>query len=132
MKTVLFCFACITTCVVFVTAVYITIFWKQAMLGVEILWQILFVSFLCSLGILIHPEREVSMKTTILITVLHYIEVNVVVMGCGLWFEWFYPDNLPMVFGMLFIIALVFVLVSFVMWARDRSVAAHINERLKK
>lgn len=132
LKTFLFCFACVTTCVVFVTAVYISIFWKQASLGVEILWQILFVSFLCSLVILVYPDREVSMKTAVVITALHYIEVNLVVMGCGLWFEWFYADNLPMIFAMLFVIALVFVLITAVMWARDRRVAANINERLKK
>lgn len=129
-KNLFFCFACVTTFVVFVTAVYIGIFFPGTTLGVEILWQILFVSFLCSLGVLIYPEREVSAGTAILLTVLHYIEVNIVVMGCGLWFGWFYADNLPMVLGMLFIIALVFAVVSAILWSRDKRIAARINERL--
>lgn len=131
-KSLFFCFAFVTTFVVFVTAAYISIFWGSVSLGVEILWQILFVSFLCSLGILIYPEREVSTRLSILITVLHYIEVNTVVMSCGIWFGWFYADNLPMVFGMLFIIALVFVLVSVIMWNRNKQIAARMNERLKE
>lgn len=131
-KTLFFCFACVTTFVVLVTAVYISIFWKQASLGVEILWQILFVSFLCSLGILIYPQREVRARTAIVITLLHYAQVNAVVLGCGLWFGWFYADNVPMVLGMLFIIAVVFVLVSVVMWTRDKRIARQMNERLKR
>ncbi len=126
------CFFCVTTTVTFVTAVYITVFWGPVSLTVDILWQILFVSFLCSLGILQYPNRECRPKTTLLITALHYVQVNIVVLGCGLWFEWFYIDNLPMVSGMLFIIALVFVLVSAAMWSRDRRIAASINEKLKK
>lgn len=117
---------------VFVSAVYITIFWPQASLGVEILWQILFVSFLCSLGIFIYPEREVSGKMTFLLYVLHYVVTNVVVLGCGIWFEWFYADDFPMVLGMVVIIALVFLLVSVVVWNRGRRMAALMNERLKE
>lgn len=131
-KNLLFCFACVTTCVVFVTAAYITVFWKNASLGVELLWQILFVSFLCSLSTLIYPPRESSTKMTVFFFVLHYVMINAIVMGCGLWFEWFYPDNLPMVLGMLFIIALNFALVSAIMWRRDKRAAARMNERLRK
>lgn len=131
-KDLLFAFVCVTTCVVFVTAVYITIFWQQATLGVEILWQILTVSFLCSLGIYIYPEREVSGKTEKLLYILHYIISNVVVLGCGVWFGWFDTDNLPMVLGMVIAVALVFLLVSIVMWKRNQRTAALMNERLKE
>lgn len=131
-KSIFFCFACVTTFVVFVTAVYINVFFPKTTLGVEILWQILCVSFLCSLGILIYPEREVRTKTAVILTALHYLEVNIVVLGCGLRFGWFYPDNLPMVLGMLFIVALVFVSVSAILWSKNKQVAARMNERLKK
>lgn len=131
LKTLFFCFVCVTSFVVFVTAAYITIFWKHASLGVEILWQILFVSLLCSLSLLFYPAREFGTKATVLIIVLHYITVNIIVMGCGLWFEWFDPNSLPMVLGMLFVIALVFVLVSAIMWNRDKKTAARMNERLQ-
>lgn len=127
-----FCFACVTTCVVFVTAAYITIFWGEISLEVDILWQILFVSLLCSIAVMFYPGREVSTKTAMLIMILHYLEVNVIVMGFGLWFEWFDPDNLPMVLGMLFVIALVFALISAIMWTKNKRIAAQINEKLQK
>lgn len=132
LKRLFFCFACVTTFVVFVTAGYISVFWKQAVLGVGLLWQILFVSFLCSLGVLIYPEREVRTRTIVLIAALHYAQVNAIVLGCGLWFEWFYADNVPMVLGMLLLIAVVFALVSAVMWTRDKRIARQMNERLKQ
>ena len=60
LKDMFFVFVCVTTCVLFVTAMYITVFWQQAVLGVEILWQILVVSFQCSVGTFVYPRREVG------------------------------------------------------------------------
>lgn len=132
LKELLLVFVSVTTCVVFVAAVYISVFWPQVVLGVKILWQILLVSFLSSLGIFIYPERAVSGKTLMLLRVLHYIEVNVVVLGCGIWFGWFYVDNLPMALGMLAVIALVFLALSVAMWIRGKQMADRMNERLKE
>lgn len=133
LKDLFFVFVCVTTCVVFVTAVYITIFWPQTTtLKTEILWQILGVSFLSSLGIYIYPERELSGKMTLLLNILHYMETNAVVLGCGIWFGWFYADNLPMVLGMIIAIAFVFGLVYAVVWNRNKRMAALMNERLKE
>lgn len=130
-KDLFFVFVCVTTCVVFVTAVYITIFWPQVSLGVEILWQILGVSFLSSFGICLYLEKERSAKSTLVRYILHYVYTNTVVLGCGVWFGWFYADNLAMVLGMVVVIALVFLLVSAVVWNRNKKMAALMNERLK-
>lgn len=133
LKDVCYVFACVTTCVIFVTAVYIKVFWpQQASLDKDILWQILFVSFLCSLGILIYPEREVSGRVMMVLYALHYAEVNAVVLGCGIRFQWFYPNDLPMVLGMVIPIALVFILVSVITWNRNRKMAALMNKRLEE
>ncbi|MDE6662817.1 MAG: DUF3021 family protein [Lachnospiraceae bacterium] len=131
LENLLFTFVCVTSCVVFATAVYITIFWPQAKFGVEIIWQILSVSFLTSLGVCFYPKKEVSSKVALVRNILYYIYVNVVVLGCGIWFGWFYADNLPMVLGMLILIALVFILVSIAIWNRAKRMAILMNERLK-
>ena len=127
-----FVFVCVTTCVVFATAVYITIFWPQVSLGVEILWQILGVSFLSSFGICLYSERERSSKFILIRYILHYIYTNAVVLGCGVWFGWFYADNLAMVLGMVLVIALVFLMMSVIVWKKDKKMAALMNERLKE
>ncbi len=131
LENLLFVFVRVTTCVFFGTAVYITIFWPNATFGVEVLWQILSVSFLTSLGVCFYPKKEGSSKSISAYHILYYIYVNAVVLGCGIWFEWFYADNLPMVLGMLVFIALVFILVSIAIWNRAKKMAILMNERLK-
>lgn len=131
-KDLFFIFACVTTCVVLATAIYTSIFWPQRELGTKILWEILSVSFLCSLGVCIYPEKEVSSRRMLLMVILHYIEVNIVVLGFGIWFEWFYVDNLAMVLGMLLLIAVIFLLVSVICWKRTAHMAELMNEQLKE
>ena len=131
LRDVAFVFVCVTTCVLAVTALYITVFWQQAVLGVEILWQILGVSFLCSLVAGFYPQREIGKKALLCIYVCHYVLTNAIVLGCGIWFEWFYLDNLPMVLAMLLAIAAIFVFVSAVVWRRGKKQAERMNERLR-
>lgn len=131
LKDLLFAFVCITTGVTFVTAVYITVFWPQARLEVDILWQILFVSFLCSVGICMFPEhQEANKKRTIILYFLSYLEINVIVLGCGFWFEWFNADNIWMVVGMEVAIAFVFLLVSAALWNWNKRLAVEMNGKL--
>lgn len=124
-------FVCVVTAVVFGSAVYITIFWREAALEVKLLWEILLVSFLCSLGTLLYPEKNTGKKVIWMCRALHYALVNAVVLGCGIWFEWLYADNLPMVFGMLVLIAAIFAAASFIFWKQSLRTAALMNERLK-
>ena len=131
LKDMLFIYMCVTTCVLFVTALYITVFWPQVQLGVEILWQILAVSFLCSVANCIVPHREVSARMMLAIYILRYAATNAIVLGCGFWFGWFYADNLPMVLAMLLSIGAVFVIVSVAAWRQGKQQAALMNERLQ-
>lgn len=131
LKDMLFVYMCVTTCVLFVTALYITIFWPQVTLGVEILWEIMSVSFLCSIANSIYPQREVSKKTMLFLYIFRYVITNGIVLGCGICFGWFYANDLPMVLAMLFSIAVTFVLVSVAAWRRGKQQAALMNERLQ-
>lgn len=132
LKLLLYTFACVTTCVDIATAVYTSVFYPGQSLGAEILWQILTVSFLCCLPVFQYPEKAVSRGTVFILFFVHYVEVNLVVLGCGLWFEWFSADNLSMVLGMLILIALTFVLVSFIVWMKGKREAQLMNECLKE
>ena len=131
-KDIFYTFVCVTTCVVFATALYTSIFWPGVALDSSILWKILMVSFLCSLGILVYPEREVGKHLMLCIILLHYVWVNIVVLGCGLWFEWFLSDNLWQVLGMVLLIAVIFAIVSLVCWKRGKQMAALMNTKLKE
>ena len=129
LREVLRCFVYVTSCVILATAIYIGIFYRESM---EILWQILLVSFLCSLGILFYPDRAMSKREAILRILLHYVEVNTVVLGCGVWFEWFDIRNPWMLMGMLILITIVFIVVSWLQWKRESRLAALLNTRLEE
>lgn len=131
-KDLMYTFVCVTTCAVFAASVFITVFNPSVMLSVKILWQILFVSFFCSIGVFIYPEREVSKKTMLWLIILHYAEVNAVVLGSGILFEWFHMGNLPQVIGMLIMIAVIFAVVSIVSFSRAKLLADRMNEQLRK
>lgn len=130
LKNLLHTYICVMSCVVIATAIFITIFMPEVELGVEILWQMMLVSFLCSMGSLLYPEKAVSKRKMALLISLHYAEVNVVVLGLGFCFKWFSVKYLPHVVGMLVLINVIFLIVSRVEWKRGEKIAQQMNQRL--
>lgn len=130
MKTLLHTYVCVMSSVVLATAVFITVFMPEEELGVKLLWQMMLVSFLCSLGTMLYPEKAVSRKKLILLTVLHYVEVNMVVLGLGFYFNWFSVKVLPHVIGMLVLINVIFLIVTIVEHKRAEKIARQMNQRL--
>lgn len=122
-------FTKVTTCVVFAVAIYCRIFFLGLNFKEDMLWQILFVSLLTSAGTLMYNDdiKKNSMKVR---CIIHYLMVNVIVVGCGIWFEWFRTDNLAQVIGMLVLIAIIFSTVSFVSWRKVANEAQLMNQRL--
>lgn len=130
LKTLLHTYTCVMSFVVFATAVFITVFLPGEELGVDLLWQMMLVSFLCSIGALIYPEKIISGKRMAALTILHWVEVNVVVLGLGFYFNWFSIGFLPHVIGMIILINVIFFIVSMMEWRRGREIARQMNRRL--
>ena len=126
----------ITTGILFVTAVYIPAFygWDEV-LHVEILWKILLLSVVCTLGSIIMPlgeEKEVSRNTMLMRHSLYYIYINVVVLALGYLFDWFSFQNAGQVFGMVLAIAFVYIVVALVCYWIQLREAEKINRKLKE
>ena len=106
-------FSKITICVLVASAAYITAFWGwNAQISVQILWQILVVSAVCSIPILMYPrdgEKELSKKGMIVRQILYFIYVNIAVLGLGRLFGWFYFTNMKMLAFMEALIVFVYV-----------------------
>lgn len=94
----------------------------------EFLWQLLFCSFLTSLGTLLYTES--SLKVTIFKGILHYIWVIVVTVGCGFVFQWFALKKLPEILGLIGIVTAVFIVVSVLVWTQAIKEANKMNDRL--
>ncbi len=126
-------FCMVTTGSVFVCAVYNKIFWSgDTLLDADILWQLLAMAFVCSLGNFIHPYREISRRRALFDRGLHYVYINVVVLGCGCGFGWMDIENIFMLAAMTWGILVVFVIVSFAIYRLHERETENLNRMLKE
>ena len=126
----------ITAGVLFVTAVYIPVFYGWDLeLGPELLWQIMALSAVCTLGSVILPlegEQEVARTSMLIRFILYYAYINGVVLAMGDCFEWFSFDNGKQVFGMLLAIAFVYLAVACITYWMEYREAEKMNQKLKE
>ena len=129
-------FVKIATGILFVTAVYISVFygWNQE-IQVEILWQILVLAAICTLGSVLLPvegKKEVSKSSMLIRVILYFIYINIVVLFFGNIFEWFMFSNRKQLLGMIAAIVFVFLAVmAFSYWIGYKE-AERINQKLKE
>lgn len=135
-KIVLSFYTKITTAVFFCAMIYIMIFWGiDHEIGITWVGHILFVSAVCALGIFIHPldgETVYSKRVFFFRQLLYYLYVNVVVMTCGFFFEWYYVENWKMLLGMEAVILAVFILVTLAAYLIDYKEAQKMNKKLQE
>lgn len=133
MVELLLTFCMVTTGSVFVCAVYNRIFWPHdTSLNADILWQLLALAFMCSLGNFIYPYREISRGRLLIDKVLHYLYINAVVLGCGYGFRWMDKGNVFMLIAMILGILFVFAVVSFVIWRLHAKESENLNQKLRE
>lgn len=126
-------FTKVTTCVVIATAFFVTIIDRQKTVDAMVLWQIPLVSFLCAISTLIYSWDKNMKKTEIRVRIaIHYIMINVIVLGAGYIFSWYNIKNIFSTLAMIVVIALIFTIVSVSSWRKARKEAEQMNEKLKK
>lgn len=123
----------ITSCMVIAVALFVTVFDPTERIEAVILWQIPAVAALLSLITLIHPwDRPLKKAGTAVRIVIHYLLVNVIVLGAGYVFNWYNPQSAKSVIIMVITIAVIFAIVSGVSWGRSARDARQMNERLQE
>lgn len=130
LKELIFTFTCITTGTTLAVAIFISIFWKNTMLEASILWQILGTSLVCSFGYLIPYKEEKTKRFSYLFMAIHYVYINVIVLGCGFFFEWYLITDLAMVFSMCFLIAVIYIAITYFIHLYQKKDTEVMNERL--
>jgi len=124
-------FTKVTTCILLGAAAYCSFFFYDGMFSRHLLWELLLVSFLTSLGVLFYTD-DLNKKSMRLVCILHYLFNNVVVVGCGLWFGWIDAKNPLQIVGMVVLVAVIFSVVSVLSWKRAASEAEQMNEKLAR
>ncbi len=122
-------FSKVTTGILLGAAIYCSLFFSDGMFSRYLLWELLLVSFLTSLGTLFYTD-DINKRSMKVACVLHYLFNNVIVVGCGLWFEWIDAGNLLQIMGMVVLVALIFGIVSMLSWKKASREAEQMNERL--
>lgn len=80
-------FTMVMTGVVFAVAVFTLVINPTETVETKLFWQMPLVSALCTLTSLIHPwNREMGKEEIIVKTLIHYILINMIVLGGGAFF----------------------------------------------
>lgn len=115
------------------TAIFITLIDPHATLDVIILWQILAIALLTTpLSFIFYAHREFSKKEALIRQVIHYIILNIVLVGCAYLFDWFSirtPKNLLLFIGLIFI---VYLSANYFCFTGDKKEANKLNEKIKQ
>ena len=131
-KEILYTFACVVTGVLFACTLFITVFYREDVFSVNLLWEILATSFICSCGNLLYPGRALLGKQLRIRKGIHYIYINIVVFGCAALFDWFDFRNWKMLCFMILCIAVIFIVVSWIVWRYGKRESQLLNHRLKE
>lgn len=118
-----------------VSMIFMTLFWgiDVQMKVVPFLGQILIMSALCSvLNLFLDYEKEKSKNRMLMYIILHYIYENIVVLGCGIVFGWFYISDWRMLLVLIVGVALVYYGIMLFSMKKDYKMAQMMNERLSK
>lgn len=126
-------FCIISTCTLIATAFFTTILSPAENISQSTLWQILFVSLLCTLSTFLYPwERKMGRAELYIRVGIHYLLINMIVLGFGSRFDWYQPIHLKSILAMLLTIAVIFAVVSYISWNRSAKDAQKMNERLEQ
>lgn len=127
------CFCMITTCTLTATMLFTNVLFPVDSMPTNILWQILLVSFLCVMSTLLYPwDRALKKREFCILSGIHYIIINVIILGFGSLFEWYRITSFKSILFMLTAIAVIFVLVSAISWSHSAKDTKKMNERLEK
>lgn len=124
-------FCIISTCLLTAAAFFTTILSPAETISQNTLWQILFVSLLCALSTFLYPwERKMGRAELYIRVGIHYLLINMIVLGFGSRFDWYQPIHLKSILAMFLAIAVIFAVVSFTSWNCSAKDAKKMNERL--
>lgn len=115
------------------TAIFITVFNRDLSLTVDILWQIIVLAAICSLGNLIYYyQRDLSKRQMKIRIVCHYIYINIVMIGGGFLCDWLSIDYLPEIAVMFVMVAAVYIIIMTVNFHQEEKIAENLNRQLRK
>ncbi|MCM1105169.1 MAG: DUF3021 domain-containing protein [Clostridium sp.] len=126
-------FSMILACVVIVVGIFTTIVNPIERVESVIFCQMAVVSFVCALSCFIFPWDRVMKKKEIVIRIgIHYLLINLIVLGAGSLFDWYHVKYLKSLLAMIISIASIYAIVSGAAWRRTAQDTKRLNEKLEQ
>ncbi len=114
-------------------ALFITIFVPKVKLDVALLWEIIVIAAVCSLGtFILYYKRTLTKKQMKIRIICHYLYINIIVLSGGLFWEWFTPGLFPELLVMLLLIAVVYAIIMLTTFHMEEKMAEKLNQQLHK
>lgn len=115
------------------STIFITIFIWEIEFKVILLWQIIGLAVICTLGnLFFYSKYEISKKKMKIRMIFHYLYINIAVLGYAFLFQWIDPSYLVQFLVMLVLIAAVYYGVMKVDFQREEKAAENMNMILRK
>jgi uncharacterized membrane protein len=133
LKDMLLDFLLIMAGILLCTTVFCTIFNREIRFGVDLLWQIIGLAFFSTLpGFIFFSKHELTKKQMLTRQIIHACILVILLLFFAYHWRWLIPQSIVQPIVFIFMIAFVYMIVSFFTYKRDKKVANMLNEQLKK
>ena len=124
-------FCMVSTCTFAAMALFTTL--APTDLETKNLWEVLLLSFLCTICSFIYPWNRAMGNVERYIRIgIHYLLINVIILGFGSLFEWYHFSSPKSLFFMIISIAAIFAIISGTSWSCSAKDAKKMNEKLEQ
>lgn len=124
-------FSYITAGMTISAAIFITVLLPGLEFTISLLWEIIAIAAVCTLGNLIYYKEMLSKGQMRFRIICHYSYINLVVFTGALLCGWVTPGILPQFLVMLLLVAVVYATITFVIFRKEMKVADTINQELR-
>lgn len=131
-KNLVHTFAYVTTGSTIGATIFLSVFNETASADGNVLWQILVISFVCSLGNLLYPSGKLNKRQIQILSCVHYTYVNFIVIGGGIYFKWFKVEEFTMVMFMWGLVSVVFAIILFISHNQVKKESENINRKIQE
>ena len=115
------------------TASFLSIFGRDVQFSVVLLWQIIGMSVVCTFGNVMYlSKHEISKNQMKLRLIIHYLYINMIVIGGAFLFGWLEPGYIPQLIVILTLIAVVYLGVTILGNQMEEKTAENMNKLLRK
>ena len=113
-------------------SIFLAVFNRDYQFNYEFLWQLVGIAAVSALGDLIfYSRKELSKKQIKLRFLLHYIYINIIVVGGAFILKWIEPGETTDIIFLFGLVTVIHICITAVVIKKDKKTAEDLNKKLK-